>query len=331
MEKFDVVPLSAVPPTLLIDYLGRRGIAEPIVRWKYFDAGYNRGRERGVCAVSEGKIIGFIGLIPITLQRGAEVRDDNWLCDWSVRDPVRDKGVGGAVAARALEIGGKLIAYGGTEMAKKRWALKSNGYDLHAALTFRKHIRIGSYLAGLQRRRLLPRNKLTRLVGRIAIQPVRTAPRGVTAYKGVDPGIVKLFKPGGTHWKPIYDLADLRWNLESCPAVEAWTFVGAVASAAVLVWRSTAETDIWKLVTVGDVQALRPCLDAALEHVWREGGETVLMVVSRVDTDVIAGIREARFKQAPTIQPIYFLDKASVIPDTLAGISFLAADGGHRF
>ncbi len=331
MQKADIVPLSDLPPQLLIDYLGRRGHAEQLIRWKYFDADYNRGRERGICAVAKGEIIGFIGLVPTTLKRGTEVLDNHWLCDWSVRDPVRDKGVGGAVAAGALELCGRLIAYGGTDMAQKRWALKSNGFDLNAGQVFRKRLRLGSYLAGLQRRRWLPRNKLTQLAGRIPLQPVRAAETGMGVHKGVDPRIVSLFRPGRRYWRPVHDLADLRWNLESCPEVEAWTFVGSQAAAAVLAWRAATRADVWKLVTLGDAEAWRPCLNAAIDHVQGEGGETIYMQVSGVDTDVIAGIGEAGFKRAPTTHPIYFLDNAAPVPETLSGISFLIADDGHRF
>lgn len=331
MHQPEIVPLSSLQPQLLIDYLGRRGFAEAVIRWKYFDADYNRGRERGICAVSNGEIIGFIGLIPVTLKRGAKVRHDNWLCDWSVRDPARDKGVGGAVAAGALEVDGRMIAYGGTEAAKKRWALKSNGYDLDAGQVFRKHLRLGSYLAGFQRRGLLPNNRLTRLAGKVPLQLGGNGRQGVAVRKGVDPAIVPLFQPGGAHWRPVYDLTDLRWNLESCPDVEAWTFTSPDAQAAVLAWSSAASADVWKLVTVGDAQASRPCMDAAIEHARREGGETMLMELSSVDTDAIATIRQAGFRRAPTTHPIYFLDKAGPVPDTLAGISFLAADEGHRF
>ena len=97
MSSAQIVPLSSVRQELLLAYLGPRGFSEAVIRWKYFDDGFNRGRERGFCAVEHDEMVGFIGMIPVELRRCDEVRSDNWLCDWSIRDPLRDKGVSSSV------------------------------------------------------------------------------------------------------------------------------------------------------------------------------------------------------------------------------------------
>ncbi|MBV8514077.1 MAG: hypothetical protein JO260_02135, partial [Acidobacteria bacterium] len=57
-------PLSSLDPELLVEYLGREDFPADIVRWKYFNSEFNRGRERGYAWVKDGKIGGFLGLIP---------------------------------------------------------------------------------------------------------------------------------------------------------------------------------------------------------------------------------------------------------------------------
>src|SRR6476660_2970987 len=79
-------PLSSIAPGALIEYLGREGNSAEIVQWKYFDSRFNRNRERGYTWVKDGKIGGFIGLIPFQVVIDGRIADAAWTCDWSVQD-----------------------------------------------------------------------------------------------------------------------------------------------------------------------------------------------------------------------------------------------------
>ena len=325
----EIVPLGSAPPASAIAYLSGGGMPEAVIRWKYFDADFNRGRERGFCAFADGEMVGFIGMIPVTLKRREEVRHDHWMCDWSIGDPRRDKGLGGLLASKALETAGRAIAYGGTEAAKKRWRLKANAFDLDAGRVYRKHLRLGSCFGILQRRGLMPDNRLTRLAGKVRLHWPRGAGDAVIV-KGVDPSTAALFRAGEEHWRATYDQVDLHWQLESCPEVEAWTSVAA--DAAVLFWRSTRSSDAWKLVPLGRPEAFRPCLIEAIRHILRAGGLSAMVQLSSADQALIRCVRALGFGRTRTTHPIFFLGPGpEQAPETLEGISFLASDEGHRF
>jgi hypothetical protein len=79
-------PLRALSPDSLIEYLGRDGNSPGIVQWKYFDSRFNGGRERGYSWVRDGRIGGFVGLIPFQVVVGSRVAEAGWTCDWCVQD-----------------------------------------------------------------------------------------------------------------------------------------------------------------------------------------------------------------------------------------------------
>ena len=79
-------PLSSIDPGALIEYLGREGNSAEIVQWKYFDSRFNANRERGYAWVKDGRIGGFIGLIPFQVWINGRIAGAAWTCDWSVQD-----------------------------------------------------------------------------------------------------------------------------------------------------------------------------------------------------------------------------------------------------
>ncbi|MBK8982158.1 MAG: GNAT family N-acetyltransferase [Ignavibacteria bacterium] len=71
----------------------KRRRSEKYNRWKF------RGKEKGdvnglLIAVSEGKVIGQLGLIPVRLKYGKEIFDAQWACDLIVDPELRKKGIG---------------------------------------------------------------------------------------------------------------------------------------------------------------------------------------------------------------------------------------------
>ncbi|MBS1517284.1 MAG: GNAT family N-acetyltransferase [Bacteroidetes bacterium] len=71
----------------------RRRRVEKYNRWKF------RGKEKGdvsglLLAVSDGKVIGQAGLIPVKLKYGNHIYDAQWTCDLIVDPDLRNKGIG---------------------------------------------------------------------------------------------------------------------------------------------------------------------------------------------------------------------------------------------
>lgn len=334
MERTVILPLSAVPAEALISYLGERGFSQSLVEWKYLNAAYNRGRERGICAMRDRQMVGFIGMIPVTLTKGMAAREDRWLCDWSIADPLNNKGLGGLIAENAFRSSGRMIAFGGTEAAKRRWRLKADSYDLEAGFVFRKHLTLGSFISGLQRRGFLPQQFGFSALRRISVARLKDA-EGAVIYPGVHPSVTKLFVPGRHNWRPNYTLADLRWQLEDCPDVRAWTCLSKDEKAGLLFWRASHDLAVWKLVLLPGEKGktgLAGCIGKALQHMRKHGGESTLAVVSRHDHDLIQVLESWGFRGPGTISPIFFLDtEPGKAPTTLEGLSFLDADDGHRF
>lgn len=345
MSLPDILPLSAIPPKLLIDYLGATGIPAAVTRWKYFDEAFNRGRERGYGAVVDGAMAGFIGVIPVTLTWRDRLRHDFWLCDWSIADPVRDKGLGGAIAAQALARSGRMIAFGGTDMAVRRWQQKADRYDLVSSPFFRRRLTAASYLASLQARGLVPRHKVVDLLGRLPLARIARAGGAVRIVAGVHPSVPDLQPTGSRSWRPHYDAADLRWQLEDCPTVEAWTCLHDDGRAAVLLWRGTGPGGTWKLApfapdvaldvahpTAASSAAVSACIAGALRHIADLGGSDALAMISRRDDPLSAALGANGFARAKTVHPIFFMDTAAdAAPEYLEGTSFLDTDEGHRF
>lgn len=331
----EILPLSALPPQLLIDYLDARGVPSAVTRWKYLDERYNRGRERGYGAVVDGTMAGFIGVIPVTLSWGDKLRQDYWLCDWSIANPVRDKGLGGAIAAEALKRSGRMIAFGGTDMAVHRWRQKADRYDLGSSPWFRKRLTTGSYVSSLQARGLLPRNKMLDVLGSLPLGRAGRPEQAVRITTGVHLSVPDSQPLGREAWRPRYDLADLRWQLEDCPEVEAWTCRSEDGRAATLVWHSKGPSGLWKIAPIagkGNIAALSASIAGALRLVAEFRGNEVLAMISRLDDDLAAALDANGFKRATTVHPIFFMDTVKDdAPPYLEGTSFLDTDEGYRF
>ena len=120
-----IQPLSALDPDLLVEYLGREGHSAEEVRWKYFDSRFNRGRERGYAWVKDGKMGGFLGLVPFQVVARDRVIEAAWTCDWSVQDPTA-RGIGILLMRQAQEKYEFLTQLGGNEATQRIISRLSN-------------------------------------------------------------------------------------------------------------------------------------------------------------------------------------------------------------
>src|SRR5215813_3457927 len=111
-------PLSSIDPAALIEYLGREGNPAEMVQWKYFDSRFNANRERGYAWVKDGKIGGFIGLIPFQVCIDGRIAEAAWTCDWSVQDQT-GRGTGILLVRQAQEKYEFLTQLGGNEATQR--------------------------------------------------------------------------------------------------------------------------------------------------------------------------------------------------------------------
>ena len=327
-----IVPLSDIEPELLVGYLVRRGIAEPTVRWKYFEREFNRDRERGFVALRDNQVVGFLGSIPVKLIRGDDEQADNWLCDWSIQDPERDRGLGGALAKAALSATGRMIAFGGTRAAQARWPRYATRSDEEAGVVYRKRLTLLSYVRWLQSRRLLPRSRLLDRLGLIPTARLGEASGKCTVSRGARVPDSALQARSG-HWRPTYGQEDLDWQLNRCPEVESWTVSGG--GDALLAWRSVIDPSEWRFAILpggGEPEKVRDLLDCALRLVRDQGGATVRVLVSRTDDDLAGPLVRAGFAKGRSRLPIHFVRiDPEDCPSTLQRLSYLDTDLGHRF
>src|SRR5580693_3206465 len=138
-------PLSALDPELLVEYLGREEFPADIVRWKYFDARFNRDWERGYAWVKDGKIGGFLGLIPFHVVLNGRVADAAWTCDWSVQDQTA-KGVGILLMRQAQNRYEFLTQLGGNDATQRIVGRMSSMTENEAGVVYHLPLRVGAAL-----------------------------------------------------------------------------------------------------------------------------------------------------------------------------------------
>ena len=263
-----IQPLSALDPDLLVEYLGREDRPAEEVRWKYFDSRFNRGRERGYAWVKDGKMGGFLGLVPFQVVARDRVIEAAWTCDWSVQDPTA-RGIGILLMRQAQEKYEYLTQLGGNEGTQRIMSRLSSMMANDAGMVFHLPLRVGAMLR-VARRKVpkLPVDGLS-FVNRL---PLRW-PRGSTSSDNVtfEPGVSKvlgLFLEPAQHGELYsrYDLEYVQWQVGDCPFLFSETCTVTDAStprAAALIWREKASPDFWRFFTSA-LSASQPILANSL-------------------------------------------------------------------
>ena len=334
-------PLSAIAPKELIEYLGREGNSPEIVQWKYFDSRFNRGRERGYCWVKDGKIGGFIGLIPFQVMIDGRVADAAWTCDWSVQDQ-SSRGIGILLIRQAQERYDYLTQLGGNEATQKIISRLAAITVNDAGIMFYLPLRLGAVLR-LARRRLpqFPFDALP-FVNRVPLRwPGRSKSHGaVVVEAGVSPVLGEFLEPrqrGEMYSR--YDFEYLQWAVGDCPILASETCYipgGSRPLAAALLWREKASTDFWRTAlwwrenATEEAEAL---LSYLIRHVYELGGSLLSVVVSRLEASSIGVFRRHGFRVAPRRRPLHIIDSKKTgrpVPE-LWPLSYLDTDFAYRF
>ena len=323
-----IVPLSAEHQSSVREIFGGKA-SQSFIDWKYFDQDFNQGRLRGVCALNDSRVVGFIGVIPVTLRRGSEQVGDSWLCDWKIEDPVGLKGLGGAIAKEALAQARRLIAYGGSEVAKRRWPRHAAKCDFEAGITLKKFLRLDGLLKQLERRR-------ARLPFPSGIRGMRTflPPRIHLEVSDGVAGDLPLDFQLRDEWAPYYSIAELRWQLERCPFLTSATVWASGSPAKALVWHPTGQREMCKAAVFAPQGSAdeRKAIAAASAYAFEIGAHTLTFNCSRLDRGRLQSLKSAGFLRGKQRIPIHFLNvDPTAAPDSLAGLSCLDADMGSRF
>jgi hypothetical protein len=334
-------PVSSLPQDALIEYLGREGNSPEIVRWKYFDARFNRNRERGYAWVKDGKIGGFLGLIPFQVALNGRVADAAWTCDWSVQDQ-SGRGMGILLMRQAQERYEFLAQLGGNEATQRiisRLAAKTVN---DAGIMFYLPLRLGAVLR-IARRRLhgLPVDTLTlfnqvpiRLLPRPAASPSLTVEPGVSEALG---SVLEPDRHGELYCR--YDFNYVRWQIADCPTLASETYYiqgSSAPRAAALVWRHRTAPGFW-CMSLWSPEGAEKDADALLSHVIRRvyerKGFLLSLVVSHLETARIDLLRSRGFRAAPRLRPLHIIasGKTSESVPELWPLSFLDTDFAYRF
>jgi hypothetical protein len=189
-------PLSSIPQDALIEYLGREGNSPEIVQWKYFGARLNRGGERGYAWVKDGKMGGFLGLIPFKVAINGRVADAAWTCDWSVQDQ-SGRGTGILLLRQAQEKYEFLTQLGGNDATQRivsRLAAKTVN---DAGIMFFVPLRLGAVLRVARRRLYDWPVDTVGMLNQVPIRLPRRAARSesVVVEPGVSEALSALLEP----------------------------------------------------------------------------------------------------------------------------------------
>ena len=332
-------PLSALDPELLVEYLGREDFPADIVRWKYFNAEFNRGRERGYAWVKDGQIGGFLGLVPFQVVLRGRVAEAAWTCDWSVQDQSA-RGVGILLMRQAQNRYEFLTQLGGNDATQRIVSRLSSMTENDAGVVYHLPLRIGAALRVVRRKNPKVPADAIELINRIPVRwPRRISSGAVRFAPGVSKVLAEFLEPERrSDFYARYDFPYLKWQITDAPHITAETCVHAGNSeprAAALIWRER-KPDFWRLAMwwrTGAEKEMDLVLSSVIRRVFESGGYILSIVVSRLDQPAIDLIKSKGFVAAPRHRPLHIIvskKDATPIPE-MWPLSYLDTDYAYRF
>lgn len=336
------LPLSEIRKTMVVDYLRRQGMSEESIEWKYFDARFNRDRERGYVWLRDDQVNGFIGLIPFTAACAEENHEMRWTCDWSVDDPQRSPGAGVMLLKRVIAAYDHLAVFGGNDITRSILPRLATRTIADAGLTLHLPLRLGAYLKRLERRmpRLewLARSPFSKIPLRVMSETTRRPP--VTTEQGVSEAAASLFGvPRSAGWHPHYDYEYVDWQVGRCPTLTSWTCYATAEGepqAAAVLWRSSKSTDFWRIslwAKLGVQDYLWAVLRQAVKHIRDQKALSVSIIVSHLDIELIGFLRANGFLLFSGRDPLFLCapkDGGQQI-DELSSLSYMDTDSASLF
>jgi hypothetical protein len=331
--------MSEVPRELVRDYLVQpgmgRGLLPSEVGWKYYDEAFSQDRERGYAWYKEGRVRGFVGMIPVKVATPAGDRDMVWTCDWSVEDPMSNPGIGILLLGKVQKTYGFVGGVGGSEDTVATVPRMRTRTVAGNAVQLRRPLRLASLLERLEGKvSALP--KLSRTpIGRARLPRRRSsgAP-AVTFSQGVDSaGLGPLFdQPATGHCRVRYNAGHLAW-IGRYPEAD---FISALltsgdGSAGALLWRTRPAPNRWRMAlrcNPHGAMLVEPLIAQILERLVSNGADIVSTIVSFHDHAVLALLKRHGFIQSADALALYIPDyeDPSGCRDGFAEMSFLDTD-----
>lgn len=333
-------PFSAIPSAAIRDYLIQQGEdSAAIVDWKYFDAEFNSGRERGFAYVENDKVSGALGLIPFTALINGNNLAAAWSCDWSCNVSVPGP-LGIMLIKQSLRTYPLIYSLGGSAQTRaimprlSQYTAEDAGLELHRPLRLGGAIRALARAAHVRVPDSLPLidNFPLSFSGRSSSNP----PVHISAdlRSALEPVVSQ--SPKGEPC-PAYDALFIDWLLRRCPAISSRVCTvesGPDAGTAVLFWCPVADHRFWRIAIVGDSTAQAPlvrALRAVFRYIIKEGGWMASILVSRLDGDLISTLKRVGFI-AGQHRPLYVLNQLQTTAATeLRRLSYLDTDYAYRF
>ena len=340
--KSSIMPMSAVSPDLVRDYLHALGLAPEIALWKYFDEGFNRGRVRGYVWFSKERERGFIGVIPVTVATPAGDRDMVWTCDWSVEEWERNPGVGVRLLSKVQQLYGFVGGVGGTDNTHAILPRMQTCTVSGAAVFLHLPLRSGALLEKLEGRfAFLPRLSRTPL-GRVPLPARKRARKAGTATfeEGVSAALHPLFdQPAADLCRIRHDAAFLQWQIGRCPTIRSMSCVveeGGRPAAGALLWSPLDNPGYWRVVLralPGADALLESVLAHVVERLGAERAALVSIVVSYLDRSVLDLLARSGFVEGSQRWPLYIpeRDEPGACQEGFLQMSYLDSDLACRF
>lgn len=335
-----IIPIHEAPRDKVEGYLTDRGIDPDIVRWKYFDGDFNRNRVRGLVWMRDNQAEGFIGAVPGVIRRGDESQEFLWMCDWSLRVPGANPGMGALLLKWLTREYGPVLALGGNEITRKIAPRMATHTITDAASVFHLVLRSGSYVEKVSSR--IPALHLDQwpVINSVPWLRRRRSPnlecvltegvsRLVTDMQGLNPG---------DKWSIVNDGPYVDWAVGRCPQLITETMLAPEQRprAAVVCWRRKASAKRWRIAPFaagGSAEALRSALAAAVNRIHQAGAHTISAVVGRQDAETIDVLKWAGFFESAARLPFFVFaetpEHARI--DHARGLSYLDTDLAYRF
>ncbi|MBV8906126.1 MAG: hypothetical protein JOZ22_21010 [Acidobacteriia bacterium] len=329
-----------MPRDAVQDYLRSQGESANLIDWKYFDPIFNRDRQRGHVYISDGRIAGFIGLIPFHIVEGGKRIPSAWSCDW-FRDSSAPGAMGIMLVRECLKSYERIYSLGGSETTRKilpklaRLTVDDAGVVLH------KPLRLGGILRPLRNRSGWPFLDLLSFLDNVPLPRLPRNPRPTVA--GLETGLVQSKIPlpldgNGCRSHPDYDFDYLDWQIGRCPSIVAGTCSvppNTNPKAAVLFWRPVTSSQFWRMVVLirpGAYDAAALAIDKVVRHVATHRGFLISVLVSRLDSGLLRLLKHKGFLSENSRRPLYVLThNADQTIEEPGHLSFLDTDWAYRF
>jgi len=344
MKGATIVPLSEAPRPSVERYLAARGARSEMIAWKYFDARFNRGRNRALVWMQGDDVRGFIGLIPFTLRDGESVRDATWTCDWSIDDPRKSPGMGIVLLRAAIGAARFAMSLGGNELTRSLLPRIAAQTIADAGAVYVLPLRLGYVLEKVDRRlqaRVPGAPAFARTVlGSLPLPAMRRTDAGIDIQPGVAPRLEHALArhPQPTP-APAYDLEYVQWQCGRCPEIDSWTVLDGrdvAAAAAAVVFRARCAPGHWRMVwwepAAGAAAPGAKVLRAASAFAYAQGARSLSAIVSRADERAASRLRAEGFMLQRGGQPLYVnpSDRTAFVPfDRVGSLSYLDTDLAH--